>query len=121
MTSANRIDAHKETALAALDPDRGLTIEETRQSLAAKGLIFAFGTLQPFFRRYNNVNGMTSSIMGATRSVYRLRLAVYANKRAFDSRWAPSGNYLYRALNNLSYDRTWVTTAIRRRGLPGCR
>ena len=45
---SHRIDAHKDKILAALGPDRDLTIEETRQALAAKGLVFGFGTLHRF-------------------------------------------------------------------------
>ena len=49
---SQRIDAHKDVILAALGPDRDLTIDETRQALAVKGLVFGFGTLQRFFRRH---------------------------------------------------------------------
>ena len=49
---SHHIDAHKDVVLAALGPDRDGTIEETRQALAAHGLVFGFGTLQRFFRRH---------------------------------------------------------------------
>jgi transposase len=49
---SQRIDAHKDTVLAALGPDRDQTIEEVRRALAAQNLVFGFGTLQRFFRRH---------------------------------------------------------------------
>lgn len=49
---SQRIDAHRDAVLAALGSDRDGTIEETRQALAAQGLVFGFGTLQRFFRRH---------------------------------------------------------------------
>lgn len=49
---SHRIDAHREKVLAALGPDHDRTIEEVRQTLAAEGLCFGFGTLQRFFKRH---------------------------------------------------------------------
>ena len=49
---SHRIEAHKETILAALGPDRDRTIEEMRHALAEQGVVFGFGTLQRFFRRH---------------------------------------------------------------------
>jgi transposase len=49
---SHHIDAHKDTVLAALGPDRDRTIEEMRQALADQGLVFGFGTLQRFFARH---------------------------------------------------------------------
>ena len=49
---SHRIEAHRETVLAALGPDRDRTIEEMRHALAEQGLVFGFGTLQRFFRRH---------------------------------------------------------------------
>ena len=49
---SQRIDAHKDAVLAALGPDRDLTIEEIRQALALQDLVFGFGTLQRFFKRH---------------------------------------------------------------------
>lgn len=49
---SNRIEADHDVVLAALGPDRDATIEEVRAGLAAKGLIFGFGTIQRFFARH---------------------------------------------------------------------
>ena len=49
---SHRIEAHKDTVLAALGPDRDRTIEEMRRTLADQGLVFGFGTLQRFFARH---------------------------------------------------------------------
>lgn len=49
---SHRIEARKETILAALGPGRDRTIEEMRHAPAAQGLVFGFGTLQRFFRRH---------------------------------------------------------------------
>jgi transposase len=50
---SHRIEAHRETVLAALGPDRDQTIQEMRHALAEQGLVFGFGTLQRFFRRHH--------------------------------------------------------------------
>ena len=49
---SHRIEAHKDTVLAALGPDRDRTIEEMRRTLADQGLVFGFGTLQRLFARH---------------------------------------------------------------------
>ena len=49
------IEAHREAVLAALGPDKDVTINEVRGALAQKGLTFGFGTIQRFFAR----NGIT--------------------------------------------------------------
>jgi transposase len=49
---SGRIDAHRETVMAALGPGRDATIEEVRRSLAERGLSFGFGTIQRFFARH---------------------------------------------------------------------
>ena len=49
---SHRIEAHKDTVLAALGPYRDRTIEEMRHALAEQGVVFGFGTLQRFFRRH---------------------------------------------------------------------
>ena len=49
---SHRIEAHKDTDLAALGTDRDRTIEEMRRMLADQGLVFGFGTLQRFFARH---------------------------------------------------------------------
>ena len=49
---SHRIEAHTDTVLAALGPDRDQTIEEIRRTLADQGLVFGFGTLQRFFARH---------------------------------------------------------------------
>jgi len=49
---SDRIEAHHEIVLAALGPDRDATIEEVRANLAAKGLVFGYGTIQRFFARH---------------------------------------------------------------------
>jgi transposase len=49
---SHRIEAHKDTIIAALGPDRDRTIEEMRRTLAEQGLVFGFGTLQRFFTRH---------------------------------------------------------------------
>ena len=49
---SQRIDALQDRVLAALGPDHDRTIEEVRQTLAAEGLCFGFGTLQRFFKRH---------------------------------------------------------------------
>ena len=65
---SQHIDAHKDTVLAALGPDRDLTIEETRQALAARGLVFGFGTLHRFFRRHE-ITRKKRPLMRASRAV----------------------------------------------------
>lgn len=47
-----RIDAHKETILEALGPEADRSIEEIRQVLRERGLVFSFGALQRFFKRH---------------------------------------------------------------------
>ena len=49
---SHRIDAHKDTVLAALGPDSDRTIEEVRGVLADQGLMFSYGALQRYFRRH---------------------------------------------------------------------
>lgn len=50
---SGRIDAHMSAILEALGPERDATIEDGRHSLADRGLLFGFGTIQRFFRRHN--------------------------------------------------------------------
>jgi len=52
---SGRIEAHREAVLAALGPDKDVTINEVRAALSQKGLTFGFGTIQRFFAR----NGIT--------------------------------------------------------------
>ncbi len=47
-----RIEAQREAVMAALGPEKDATIEEVRRSLAARGLVFGFGTIQRFFARH---------------------------------------------------------------------
>jgi transposase len=49
---SDRIEAHHQIVLEALGPERDATIEEVRASLARKGLVFGFGTIQRFFARH---------------------------------------------------------------------
>ena len=49
---SGRIEAQKETILAELERAPDITIEELRRALAAKGLVFGFGTIQRFFARH---------------------------------------------------------------------
>ena len=49
---SGRIDAHKDAILDALGPEADRSIEEVRQVLEEKGLIFSFGSLQRFFTRH---------------------------------------------------------------------
>ena len=49
---SHRIDAHKDTVLAALGADADRTIEEVRGVLADQGLMVSYGALQRFFRRH---------------------------------------------------------------------
>ena len=49
---SHRIEAHKDTVLAALGPDRDRTIEEMLHAPGEQGVVFGFGTLQRFFRRH---------------------------------------------------------------------
>ena len=46
-----RIEAHREAVLAALRPDKDVTINEVRGAFAEMGLTFGFGTIQRFFER----------------------------------------------------------------------
>ena len=46
-----RIEAHREAVLAALCPDKDVTINEVRGALAQKGLTFGFGTIHRVFAR----------------------------------------------------------------------
>ena len=45
------IEAHREAVLAALRPDKDVTINEVRGAFAEMGLTFGFGTIQRFFER----------------------------------------------------------------------
>lgn len=47
-----RIDAHKAAIVEALGPEADRTIEEVRQALKERGLVFSFGSLQRFFKRH---------------------------------------------------------------------
>lgn len=49
---SGRIDKVKDQVLAALGPDKDATLREIRSALAARGLVFGFGTIQRFFRRH---------------------------------------------------------------------
>jgi transposase len=49
---SQRIDAHKAAILALLAETPDITIEELRQSLSEKGLVFGFGTIRRFFARH---------------------------------------------------------------------
>lgn len=49
---SGRIDSHKDTILEALGPEADRSIEEVRQVLRERGLIFSFGSLQRFFKRH---------------------------------------------------------------------
>ncbi len=49
---SDRIEAHHEAVMAALEPGRTTTIEEVRSRLAKQGLIFGFGTIQRLFARH---------------------------------------------------------------------
>ena len=49
---SGRIEAHHAVVMAALGPGRDATIEEVRASLAQRGLVFGFGTIQRFFARH---------------------------------------------------------------------
>jgi transposase len=49
---SGRIETHHEAVMAALGPDQHATIEEVRRDLAARGLIFWFGTIQWFFAHH---------------------------------------------------------------------
>lgn len=49
---SGRIDAHKEAILNALGPEADRSIEEIRQALHEKDLVFSFGALQRFFKRH---------------------------------------------------------------------
>jgi transposase len=49
---SGRIDAHKDAILEALGPEADRSIEEVRQVLEEKDLIFSFGSLQRFFKRH---------------------------------------------------------------------
>jgi transposase len=49
---SGRIEAHRETVMAALGRNRDATIAEVRASLATQGLTFGFGTIQRFFARH---------------------------------------------------------------------
>lgn len=49
---SSRIDAHKDTIMAALGPQADRSIEEVRHALKEQGLIFSFGSLQRFLVRH---------------------------------------------------------------------
>ena len=49
---SGRIEAHKDTVLSALEATPDLTIEESRQTLANKGLIVGYATIRRFFARH---------------------------------------------------------------------
>ena len=49
---SGRIDAHKDAILEALGPEADRSIEEVRQVLEERELIFSFGALQRFFKRH---------------------------------------------------------------------
>ena len=49
---SGRIEAQAATILAELERVPDISIEELRRALAAKGLVFGFGTLQRFFARH---------------------------------------------------------------------
>lgn len=49
---SGRIDAHKQTIVDALGPEKDRTIEEVRRLLLDQGLVFSFGSLQRFFKRH---------------------------------------------------------------------
>lgn len=49
---SGRIDAHKEAILEALGPEADRSIEEVRQVLHEKDLVFSFGALQRLFKRH---------------------------------------------------------------------
>jgi transposase len=49
---SGRIEAHKETILAAVKAAPDLAIEELRRRLAEKGLVFGEGTIRRFFERH---------------------------------------------------------------------
>jgi transposase len=50
---SHRVDAHKETILAALGPERDRTIDELRVILRdERGLVLGFGAIQRFFKRH---------------------------------------------------------------------
>lgn len=49
---SGRIDAHKQVIVDTLGPQADRTIEEVRQLLRDRGLIFSFGSLQRFFKRH---------------------------------------------------------------------
>jgi len=49
---SKRIEAHAETILALAQARPDATLEELRQSLAEKGLVFGHGTLWRFFDRH---------------------------------------------------------------------
>jgi transposase len=74
---SDRIEAHHDAVMAALGPGRDATIEEVRASLAEKGLVFGFGTIQgtvmnlvlgaivtPMEGAYGNQEGHTGSASG---------------------------------------------------------
>lgn len=47
-----RIEAHAATILSLVGETPDITIEELRRSLAARGPVFGFGTIQRFFARH---------------------------------------------------------------------
>ena len=49
---SGRIEAHKETILAVLEATRDITIEELRDTLASRGVVFGYGTIRRFFVRH---------------------------------------------------------------------
>src|SRR6516225_10702964 len=49
---SGRIEAHKDTILAALEATPDIAIEELRGALQGKGLVFGYGTIRRFFARH---------------------------------------------------------------------
>jgi transposase len=49
---SGRIDAHEAAIVEALGPEADRSIEEVRQVLRERSLIFSFGALQRFFKRH---------------------------------------------------------------------
>lgn len=49
---SHRIEAHRATIMALLEPSPDITIEELRHSLSQQGLPFGYGTIRRFFERH---------------------------------------------------------------------
>ncbi len=49
---SDRIEAHHATVMAALEIDQDANIDDVRAILTKQGLVFGFGTIQPFFARH---------------------------------------------------------------------